>query len=96
MLATKTPETSVEALFTTDYEFFTYDTPKTTLTTSLTIFPSLTESGRVRSNLDFALRRELIEDLFVEISIYDSYDSKPPENGEKNDYGIVTGLGYTF
>jgi putative salt-induced outer membrane protein YdiY len=89
-------ETSVEALFTTDYEFFTYDTPKTTLTTSLTIFPSLTESGRVRSNLDFALRRELIEDLFVEISIYDSYDSKPPENGEKNDYGIVTGLGYTF
>lgn len=89
-------ETSVEALFNMDYEFFTYDTPKTTLTTSLTIFPSLTESGRVRGNLDFALRRELIEDLFVEISIYDSYDSKPPEEGEKNDYGVVTGLGYTF
>jgi putative salt-induced outer membrane protein YdiY len=89
-------ETSVEAFLNTDYEFFTYDTPKTTLTTSLTIFPSLTESGRVRGNLDFALRRELIEDLFVEISIYDSYDSKPPEDGEKNDYGIVTSLGYTF
>jgi putative salt-induced outer membrane protein YdiY len=89
-------ETSVEAFFNTDYEFFTYDTPKTTLTTSLTLYPSLTESGRVRGNLDFALRRELIEDLFVEISIYDSWDSKPPENGEKNDYGVVTGLGYTF
>lgn len=89
-------QTSVEGLLSTDYEFFTYDTPKTTLTTSLTLFPSITESGRVRGNLDFALRRELIEDLFVEISVYDSYDSEPPEDGEKNDYGIVTSLGYTF
>jgi hypothetical protein len=38
----------------------------------------------------------LITDLFVEISVYDSYDSKPPEEGETNDYGIVTSLGYTF
>jgi len=89
-------ETSVEALLNTDFEFFTYDTPKTTLTTSLTLFPSLTESGRVRGQLDFALRRELIEDLFVEISVYDSYDSEPPEEGARNDYGIVTSLGYTF
>jgi putative salt-induced outer membrane protein YdiY len=89
-------QTSVEGLLNTDYEFFTYDTPKTTLTTSLTLFPSLTESGRVRGQLDFALRRELIEDLFVEISVYDSYDSEPPEEGEQNDYGIVTSLGYTF
>ena len=89
-------ETSIEAILNTEYEFFTYDTPKTTLTTSLTIYPSLTESGRVRGNLDFALRHELIEDLFIEISIYDSWDRKPPEDGEKNDYGIVTGLGYTF
>ncbi len=89
-------QTSLEGFFNTEYEFFTYDTPKTTLTTSLTVFPSITESGRVRSSLDFALRRELIEDLFVEISVYDSYDSDPPQEGEKNDYGIVTSLGYTF
>lgn len=89
-------ETNVEAFFNTDFEFFTYDTPKTTLTTSLTVFPSLTESGRVRADLDFALRRELVTDLFIELSVYDSYDSKPPEDGTENDYGIVTSLGYTF
>ena len=89
-------ETNVEAFLGTDYEFFTYDTPKTTLTTSLTVFPSLTDSGRVRGQLDFGLRRELITDLFVEISLYESYDSDPPEEGENNDWGIVTGLGYTF
>jgi putative salt-induced outer membrane protein YdiY len=89
-------ETNVEAILNTEYEFFTYDTPKTTLTTSLTVFPSLTDSGRVRANLEFSLNRELISDLFVGLSFYDSYDSKPPEEGTENDYGLVTSLGYTF
>ena len=89
-------ETNVEAFFNTEYEFFTYDTPKTTLTTALTVFPSLTDSGRVRAKLDFDLRRELVKDLFIGLSVYDSYDSRPPEEGTRNDYGIVTSLGYTF
>ncbi len=89
-------ETSLDAFLNTDYEFFTYDTPKTTVTTSLTVFPRLIGDGGVRANLDLSLRRELIEDLFVELSLYDTYDSKPPEDGTSNDYGIVTGLGYTF
>jgi hypothetical protein len=89
-------DTNLDAFFNTDYEFFTYDTPKTTLNTSFTVFPRLTGDGGVRLNLDFSLRRELIEDLFVELSFYDTYDSDPPEEGEANDWGIVTGLGYTF
>jgi hypothetical protein len=93
---TEPAETNAEAFLNTEYEFFTYDSPKTTLTTSLTAYPSLTDSGRVRANLEFALRRELITDLFVELSIYDSYDSQPPDTGVENDYGIVTGLGFTF
>lgn len=93
---TENGETNVEGLLNTDFEFFTYDTPKTSLTTSLTLFPSITQSGRVRSNLDLGLRRELITDLFVELSVYDSYDNDPPPEGTKNDYGIVTSLGYTF
>jgi putative salt-induced outer membrane protein YdiY len=89
-------ETSLDAFLNTDYEFFTYDTPKTTVTTSLSVFPRLIGDGGVRTNLDLSLRRELIEDLFVELSLYDTYDSKPPEDGTSNDYGIVTSLGYTF
>jgi putative salt-induced outer membrane protein YdiY len=89
-------ETSVEGLLNTEYEFFTYDTPKTSILTSLTVYPSLTESGRFRTNLDLGVRRELIEDLFLELSFYNTYDSEPPIEGEKSDYGIVTSLGYTF
>jgi hypothetical protein len=89
-------ETNVEALLATDFSYYTYDSPKTTLNTSLDVFPSLTESGRVRVDLDVGLRREIITDFFVELSLYDSYDSEPPIEGEKNDYGIVTSIGYTF
>lgn len=89
-------ETNLEALLNTEYEFFTYDTPKTRLRTSLTVYPSLTESGRVRTELDVGLSHELIEDLFIELSVYDTYDTEPPLEGEKNDYGIVTSLGYSF
>jgi putative salt-induced outer membrane protein YdiY len=89
-------ETNLEGFLNTEFEYFTYDSPKTSLTTSLTLFPSVTDSGRIRGNFELGLRRELVTDLFVEISFYNSYDSRPPEEGETNDYGIVTSLGYTF
>jgi hypothetical protein len=87
---------NLEAFFNTEFEYFTYNTPKTRLVTSLTLFPSLTDAGRVRGNLDLSLRRELISDLFFEVSFYGSYDSQPPDVGAETDYGIVTSLGYTF
>ena len=60
------------------------------------LYPSLTESGRHRGTLDVSLRREIISDLFFDISFYESYDSDPPSAGETTDYGIVTSLGYKF
>ena len=49
-----------------------------------------------RGNLDVSLRREIISDLFFDISFYESYDSAPPSGAETTDYGIVTSLGYKF
>lgn len=89
-------ENNVEAFLVTDYEYFLYDTPKTTLNSSFRVFPSITDSGRVRTELDFALRRELIEDLFLELNLYGTYDNRPPDEGENTDYGIVTSVGYSF
>ena len=89
-------ETNLEAVLVTDYEYFIYDSPKTSLNTSFSLFPSITDSGRVRSNLDFSARRELVDDLFFGVSVYGTWDSRPPDAGEKTDYGIVTSLGYSF
>ena len=89
-------ENQIEAYLNTRHEYFLYHSPKTTLNTNLTLFPGLTDSGRIRGNLAFFLRRELISDLFLELRLFGSYDNESPEEGAKSDYGLITSLGYSF
>lgn len=89
--------TSSEALAGLRGMVYRFGDPETTLTSRLLLFPSLTESGRFRARLDTSLRRELVKDLFVEISFYDWYENEPPDPGSlENDYGISTSVGYKF
>ena len=61
------------------------------------IFPSFTNSGRVRAELDIDFTWELISDLFWRLSFYNSYDSDPVVvDAENNDYGVTTSLGWSF
>lgn len=87
----------VEALLALTYSFFTYDTPKTDVSVSLAAFPSLSESGRVRLELDSSLRREIVKDFYWSLSVFDSFDSEPlAEGAEENDWGAATSFGWTF
>ena len=95
--ATEGDNESLEAYFAMDFDWFRYDSPELDLSTNLQIIPSLSESGRVRGNLDVTLTWEIIADLFWRLSFYDSYDSKPgAADAEKNDFGVTTSLGYDF
>ena len=87
---------SVELPLTTSLRLFRLDSPKTDVEIELTVLPSLTESGRVRGEAAVNARHEIIHDLFFEISLYDSYDNRPPEGSEVNDWNVVTSLGYSF
>jgi putative salt-induced outer membrane protein YdiY len=88
---------SAEGVLGGSWRIFRLNTPKTTLTSQLVLYPSLTESGRYRGTADVSLRKEIIEDFFFELSFYYDYDSEPPgEATAKDDYSIVTSLGYTF
>jgi len=61
------------------------------------LFPSLTESGRYRTDSSVSLRREIVSDFFLDLSFYYTYDSDPPDAlAETSDYGVVTSLGYSF
>ncbi len=70
-----------------------FDTPELDVDFGLTVYPSLTDRGRVRSSSDLRLRWELIEDLFFDITAYGSYDSGADANNGV-DYGVTTGLGW--
>jgi hypothetical protein len=88
---------NLEGLLGVDYSRYILDSPEMNLSASLFAFPSITESGRTRAQLDINLRWELIEDLFWDLNYYNTYDSDPSSDTEtNNDYGIVTSIGYSF
>jgi hypothetical protein len=80
-----------------DWRIYQFDIPETTLTSSLKVFPYLTDIGRVRARMDVSLRRKFTRSFTLNFSMYDDYDNRPPGTRVvTNDYGFVTGLGYTF
>lgn len=88
---------SLEAAVTAAYAYYRYADPERSLTTRLTLFPSLTESGRVRSEFRTTFKLELVSDLFWSMELYYQGDNKPPsENAQKTDYGITTSIGWSL
>jgi hypothetical protein len=88
---------NLEGLLSAKHSLFRYDYPKTDITTEAIVYPSLTSWGRVRAEIDISASREIVSDFTFVLSFYDSYDSNPPDEGAtRNDYGIVTSVGWTF
>jgi putative salt-induced outer membrane protein YdiY len=89
--------TNVEAFASASYEFFTYDTPKTSFDASFALFPSLNVGGRYRTEFSLALSREIVKNFTVGATAYDSFDNKPPAGSSStHDFGISLNLGWTF
>jgi putative salt-induced outer membrane protein YdiY len=90
-------QSSLEGILGVDWRVFDFASPKTNLTARAVLFPSLTESGRYRTDSSITLRREIVTDLFLDLSFYHNYDSDPPDElASTSDHGIVTSLGYSF
>lgn len=88
---------NLEAFLTVEHGVFRYDYPKTDITSDITFYPSLSNSGRVRAEIDISASREIVSDFTVVLSFYDSWDNDPPdETAAKNDYGLVASVGWTF
>ena len=93
--------TSSELVLNGSIDWYRFSSPELDLTSSVSIFPSLTEKGRVRAKADLRLRWEIYDDLFWDLTFYDDYDNQPTsgENADgsgSNDYGITTGLGWSW
>ena len=88
---------NLEGLFSARYSFVTYDSPKTTVDVSFTVFPSLNVAGRFRTDFDLTLRRELLKDFTVGLTYYDTYDNRPPGGGSPaHDFGGTVTVGWIF
>jgi len=88
---------NVEALFIFETAFYTYDRPKTSFDVSFKYYPSLSNAGRQRVQLDAGAKRELLKDLFVAFTLYNTYDNRPPNpTADTNDVGIVLSIGWSY
>ncbi|HWZ85385.1 MAG TPA: DUF481 domain-containing protein [Thermoanaerobaculia bacterium] len=88
---------NVTAVVAGKYSTFTYDFPKLTFNASLAIYPYLNDLGRVRLEANAYVKREIVKDFYLSLSLFDSFDSRDPSTQQaKNDWGPVLAIGWTF
>ena len=89
--------TNIEVSAGIHYKVFRYQQPKIDVTTGFDVYPSLTTGGRVRMEYDLTAKIEIIKDVFFSLTLYDNFDNNPSSSeASKNDWGIITSIGYTF
>jgi putative salt-induced outer membrane protein YdiY len=63
---------------------------------SVWVLPNLEQSDRVRVQFDGSLSIDLFADLDFKLTVYDRYDSQPPEGNDTNDTGVTLGLSWSY
>ena len=77
-----------------DAALFKFD--KTRVNLTATALPALNQPGRIYSNLHASYFLKFWGDFTWNLSFYGSWDNQPPLNFAGSDYGMTSGLGWTF
>jgi hypothetical protein len=89
-------EDSVEAAAGINLDWFRYEDPELDVSMQLAVYERLSGDQRTRGNLDVDLRWELVSDFFWGFSIYYSFNTRPIGEAARQDYGVVTTIGWQF
>ena len=89
-----TDKNSFELLLTTQLNMFNFE--DININTSVSMFPSLSEKGRFRTDIDFSFKYDLPYDFYIKSSISVNYDNQPYQDIEELDYVFSTGFGWSL
>ena len=78
------------------WEWFTFDGRSTNLDTSVLTYYALNLDNRVRVELNANFKSDIVGDLYWSINTFDSYNSAPPPDQKRNDFGISATIGWSF
>lgn len=92
----RAPQYNYEGVFSLDYRAFTNNDPEFNFHPSWVLYPSFSQPGRVRSEVNLEGRFELYNDIFFSLTYYNQFDNRPPESGTEVDYGIICSLDWIF
>ncbi len=73
-----------------------FDLGDFSLITKLVMYPSLTESGRLRSDFNIDTKYDLPLDFYIKLSCSVNYDNRPVEGAAETDYVFHTGFGWEW
>ena len=71
-----------------------FDTGDLSLLSNLYFYPSLTESGRIRTDFKFDIKYEFAKDFYVKFNITYNYDNQPAIQGNETDYVYGFSVGW--
>ena len=86
------PRVSSEGYISTELNLF--DIGDLNLFTNLAVYPSITESGRLRSDFKFEAKYDLPYDLYIKAGTTVNYDNQPVSGADEMDYVISSGIGW--
>jgi len=73
-----------------------YDIGNLSLLTKLVAYPSITESGRFRSDFNFDAKYDLPKDFYIKFGLTINYDNRPVAGASDSDYVMQTGFGWKW
>lgn len=85
---------SAEAVFGTQMNFFRFRAAD--IVTTAQLYPSLTDLGRVRFDLNTSMKLRVAKRLDWTFGFFIDYDSRPPQNLPNSDYGSSSGLSWRY
>lgn len=87
-------KTSTEAFIFNNFNIF--DMKDFDLTSTLNIFPSLSERGRLRTDFNINSKYKIIKDFYIKAGFSLNYDNQPAVDGNEVDYNFTSGVGWKF
>ncbi len=89
-------KTQIEGQLISEYSRYIFAPKKTDLNFSLSLYPGITQTERLRGNFDAKIRWEIIKDFTLDLTYFFTWDNQPPQGAASNDTGVTTSIGYTF
>ena len=95
--AGESPDNTIPLIFAADFEYFTWGTLDTNVSSRLSILPILDQWGRWRINFTLNVKQEVLKNFYVNVGVNDAFDSDPTAaDANTNDFSLTTSFGWTF
>jgi hypothetical protein len=79
------------------FNFYQFHHPDITISSTQSVYFSLSQSGRIRYDGSTNFSWQLIRYFYLNVNPYTNFDNKPPAgSGSTFDFGLVVGLSYKF